>query len=372
VAKQDHSYQAIERALRAGASASAGADAGALCVDGETLAAWSSGTLAKADAARVEEHLADCARCQSMVAAFARTEPLVEAPASWLARRSFSVGGRRAQIRWLVPLATAATVAAIWVATPQRNEPAPPSLADSRAPVETERFAAPSQTAPTQAAPSQAAPSQPAPRLQAPSAPPSARAETASAAAKRVAPMREADAVQQRKEEDSRARREAGATASQRPPRDSLARDERPAGPPAAAPLATPAPTEGPIAPETRQLLAKTAADFASPDGAARWRIVAGQVQRSTAQGRIWDVVTLPSPATITAGHAPTASVAWLVGRAGAIFVTTDGTRFERVPFPQSVDIVSILAIDGRQATVTTVDGRVFGTSDRGVSWISP
>jgi putative zinc finger protein len=360
VANQDHSYQAIERALRA--DTGVGARAGAACLDGETIAAWSSGTLTVADAARVEEHLADCARCQSMLAAFARTEPLVETPAL----RSVNVGRPRTHLRWLVPLATAATVAAIWVAAPQRDEPAQSPLADQRAPLETERSAPPSQAAP---APTSPAP----PSLQAPSTPPSARDETAPTAERRAAPMREADVAQQRKAQESNVRPEPGVAAGQRPPVDSLLRDDRPTGAPAAASPILPPPVEGvPIAPETRQVLSKATADFASPDGSARWRIVGGQVQRSMTQGRVWEVVTLPSPATITAGHAPTASVTWLVGRAGAIFVTTDGARFERVPFPQSVDIVSILAIDGRQATVTTVDGRVYGTSDRGVSWIQP
>jgi photosystem II stability/assembly factor-like uncharacterized protein len=57
------------------------------------------------------------------------------------------------------------------------------------------------------------------------------------------------------------------------------------------------------------------------------------------------------------------------VGRAGAIFVTTDGTRFESVPFPEPVDLVTVAAIDDRQASVTTADGRRFATSDRGASW---
>src|SRR5918994_4011407 len=79
------------------------------CIDGETLAAWSAGALRPAEAASVEGHLADCARCQAMLATFVRTEPPAPPHQAWW---------QRWQVRWLVPLATAATVAAIWVASP--------------------------------------------------------------------------------------------------------------------------------------------------------------------------------------------------------------------------------------------------------------
>jgi photosystem II stability/assembly factor-like uncharacterized protein len=111
-------------------------------------------------------------------------------------------------------------------------------------------------------------------------------------------------------------------------------------------------------------------AEIISPDGTTRWRIIGGgQVQRSTTQGASWEAVTLPSERTLTAGHSPTASVAWLVGKAGAIFVTTDGIRFELVPFVSSVDLAAVIAVDDREATVTTIDGRAFRTADRGRTW---
>jgi photosystem II stability/assembly factor-like uncharacterized protein len=124
---------------------------------------------------------------------------------------------------------------------------------------------------------------------------------------------------------------------------------------------------------ESPKLMARAAGlEIISPGGSTRWRIVAGsQVQRSTTEGASWEAVTLPSERTLTAGHSPATSVAWLVGRAGTIFVTTDGTQFELVPFVSSADLASVIAVDDRQATVTTVDGRVFRTSDRGRTWSS-
>ena len=86
----------------------------AACVDAETLAAWADGGLPKAEAAAVELHLAECERCTAMVATFARTTP--DAPAAeslWT----------RWHLRWLVPLATAATVAALWVLVPRPDSP---------------------------------------------------------------------------------------------------------------------------------------------------------------------------------------------------------------------------------------------------------
>jgi photosystem II stability/assembly factor-like uncharacterized protein len=64
--------------------------------------------------------------------------------------------------------------------------------------------------------------------------------------------------------------------------------------------------------------------------------------------------------------------VLWLVGRGGVIYVSSDGANFERVPFVDSSDLLSVVAVNSREATVTTIDGRTLRTTDRGVTWISP
>jgi photosystem II stability/assembly factor-like uncharacterized protein len=94
------------------------------------------------------------------------------------------------------------------------------------------------------------------------------------------------------------------------------------------------------------------------------------RVERSTNGGTRWEPATLPESATLIAGSSPSASICWLVGRAGSIYVTTDGLRFVRVPFGDRTDFVSIRAIDGRRATVVTIDGRTMRTEDQGVTWI--
>src|SRR5436309_6085792 len=74
------------------------------CVDAEVLAAWADGTLPSARMGDVERHLADCGRCQAMLAAFARTEPPLSAPRPvW----------ERLSMRWLVPIAVTAAAGAL-------------------------------------------------------------------------------------------------------------------------------------------------------------------------------------------------------------------------------------------------------------------
>jgi hypothetical protein len=87
-------------------------------VEPEVLAAWSEGALPSSDARHVEAHLADCATCQQMLAVFARTEP---PPVVSSGFRSVVSGFSRTNWRWAVPLAAAATVAAVFVAIPEKE-----------------------------------------------------------------------------------------------------------------------------------------------------------------------------------------------------------------------------------------------------------
>ena len=91
------------------------------CVDAETLAAWADGGLPKSEAAAVELHLSECDRCTAMLATFVRTTPEVPAAESLWSRW---------HLRWLVPVATATTVAALWVLTP-RPDSVPATISDS-------------------------------------------------------------------------------------------------------------------------------------------------------------------------------------------------------------------------------------------------
>jgi hypothetical protein len=86
------------------------------CIDAEQLAAWADGGLDASAARIVETHLASCASCQAMAAAFARVAP----PAAVPSRGAWAW-------RWIVPIAATAAAAglAIWVLAPRPSvEPA--------------------------------------------------------------------------------------------------------------------------------------------------------------------------------------------------------------------------------------------------------
>ena len=101
-----------------------------------------------------------------------------------------------------------------------------------------------------------------------------------------------------------------------------------------------------------------------------RWRVHAsGEVTKSTDAGETWQPIAITPRATILNGAAPSPTVCWLIGRAGIVMRSIDGVKFVRVAFPDVADLRSIKAVDAREASVTTVDGRVFTTMDGGETW---
>ncbi len=121
------------------------------CVDGETLAAWTDGMLRASEAARVEQHVADCGRCQAMLGAFVRVSPVPPPQESlW----------QRLRLGWVLPLATAAAAVALWVVIPGQGPSGAPestvTLADARRDTSSPAATAP----PTATVPSPAAPAE--------------------------------------------------------------------------------------------------------------------------------------------------------------------------------------------------------------------
>ena len=107
-----------------------------------------------------------------------------------------------------------------------------------------------------------------------------------------------------------------------------------------------------------------------SPDLNIRWRIVtSGTVERSIDGGLSWQAQSTGVPATLTAGAAPSTTICWLVGPGGTVVLSTDGRTWQRVAFPETIDLTSIRASDGASAAVTTADGRTFTTVDGGKTW---
>jgi photosystem II stability/assembly factor-like uncharacterized protein len=92
-------------------------------------------------------------------------------------------------------------------------------------------------------------------------------------------------------------------------------------------------------------------------------------VERSTDGGVTWQSQSTGAPVRLTAGVAPSSTTCWLVGAGGVVLVSQDGQRWQRVAFPEAIDLTAIRAINGSNATVTAADGRVFSTTDGGKTW---
>ena len=282
------------------------------CLDAETLAAWFDGGLSGAALEDVRSHVAGCARCQALVGALGRTRAAVPAPEPERSPRWW--------LAWAVPAAAAATALAIWVLVPQpTNVAVTPSSTTSSL----QKQEAQPQTPPPAAAPAEPA----APPASAATPPLQDRARNAAEAQTGATRELKSDAAQQAPGNVVESVPIAPATSAER-------REENTARQDAAAP----------------QLQARAAfgANFCGPMWPAPPSDVAGQ---------------------ITGGSAPSTTVCWIIGRAGTVLRSTDHQTWQRINFPVPVDLASVNVTDLRSATVVTIDGRTFSTSDDGVSW---
>ncbi len=286
------------------------------CLDAETLAAWFDGGLSGAALEDIRSHVAGCGRCQALVGAMGRTRvaapPQPErSPRWWLA--------------WAVPAAAAATAVAIWVLVPQpTNVAVTPSATSSLQKQEAQPQTPP--PAATAAAPAE--PAAPPARAAAPTL--QDRARSADAAPPAAAPASENDVAKQPAGNVN----ETLSVRSAAPPTAAAERREE-------------AERKGAI---VGQLQARDA--FAMSPCGPRW----------------------PAPPSdlggqVTGGSAPSDTVCWMIGRAGTVLRSTDHQTWQRVNFPVPVDLSSVNATDPRTATVVTVDGRTFSTTDGGVTW---
>lgn len=389
----------LRQSLELQSKTSIAAESSPECLDAETLAAWSDGALPRDQARAVESHAAGCARCQAMLAAFARAEPssvepLVQPRATETPARSAWTFWQRWKIGWLVPIAATAAALAIWVATPS-----PPAVEESK------DASAPGMSVPTKSAapveqPSSAALSdagKPAPAGAVASAAPSVNLD-ATAASRGMTVAQSAGTLEKAERADEtapargadleRARQAASPSAAnvESAASDALVKLEarsaagRPATPPvpvAEAPALTANAAAAPLRSEADRRAAGAAGEaeafeIPAPDAVHRWRLRRGGfIEYSETAGREWTAAVVPggSGAVIVTGAAPSGRVCWLVGRRGTVLLTTDGATFRRLAFPEGVDLTMIQAADGRRATVSTADGRTFTTADGGASW---
>jgi hypothetical protein len=399
--------RAIDRLLRQSLRPGQGGPVAGACLEPDTLAAWIEGSLRGEELAAAESHSAGCERCQAMLAAMVQLEPAT-APRQWW---------QTLTARWLVPVAAAATAAALWVAV------APDQLPRENVPP-SEAASARSSAAPA----SPAANAEPAPETPAPStSPASSMAPTSADAGKRSAVLDRAQPSDAKKTriattsvtaaekltEDLAARRDRAEDADRAADSFRVARQEAPAGPPPpppppAAPGAGLKPQEksaGPPPPDSASIAGNlkrpesppapapaaqpigqaraqsapgraaftapvTSVDVVSPDPSIRWRAGGGGiVQRSTDRGVTWVAQETGTSRDVTAGSSPAPDVCWLAGRGGVVLLTIDGKTWRQRPFPEPVDLVAVSATDAKTATVTTSDGRRFSTTDGGATW---
>lgn len=308
------------------------------CLDAEMLAAWSDGALDAAQTTIAEAHVSTCARCQSLVGTLARgttAHHALEAPEA-----------RQAHWRWwLAPLAAGAAAVTLWMVVPEQQE-----LATAPPPAKLEE-AVPS--SPRAAAPE--TPPPPAQTLDAPQRRPEAR--DALAARSRADRQQLGD---EKKENVARAQDSAAAAGA---PMEA-ARE-------AAAPAA---PAASPAAPSVAALQRGARLAFApvvivSSDPQRRWRASSPGIEQSEDGGATWTLARPSDGEAIVAGASPSPAVCWLVGQAGVVLITIDGTNFTRADVPERDDLVFVTATDAQNATVTTAGGRTFRTDDGGRSW---
>ena len=264
-------------------------------VPAEALAAWAEGRLAAAEAATVETHLSSCASCQEMLAVFAQTDVQDQESALGPVASGFSWF----RWRWAVPVAAAATAAAIWVAVP--NDPNQDEFERTVAPAIQER-AAPAPPSPAASADSMA-------RVPAEEAtPPSSRRDAANFGFEDRAEKRAAAADVREQDLKAEAPQAAAAAAAR-------------------APEAPPALEQDRLRAEAVTGLQRQSAvsEAISPDPLVRWRIVPpGRLERSTDGARTWQLVTLPQPMDLVAVQATSANVAIVTAADGRQFRTDD------------------------------------------------
>ena len=392
------------------------------CIDAETLAAWADGGLPAHEAAQVELHLSNCERCQEVLAALVRIEPAAAVVVPFWTRRP---------VRWsaAVLAAAAAVVLMVWTQRPAsflkqestvasnetgasissdfRSVVPPPSRpeSDQAGQFDDLRKAA----TPATEAPAAAAQERMAPKVQ---AAPSAARQTVvpPAPVAAAAPPPPPAAVR--------------ATPPPPPPTEPPALPggvvggvvggvaggravaAQPTGELRELVLADKVSEEVPVveilAPVSTALAARRL--DAAQAGAARsnagggrgggspvpvrWRILKGtRVERSLDDGVTWSPAELTTASTqladrqipvlqqraffLTGGAAASQTVCWLVGRDGVVFLAKDGVTFQQVSSPDPAAIKSVEAVDDLHATITTVDGRKFSTSDAGQTWHS-
>jgi hypothetical protein len=393
------------------------------CPDAETLAAFFERALAPAETVDWRAHFAGCTRCQQALGAMAASDPnpLAEKEVARLgelvaaASAPLVVAPRPRTLKWpwyfdprtLVPLAAAAVFAgAIWLAvrsprvaspelavSPVSSTAAPLVAENKSAPPPTSApseysIARPASQAPAQkAAPIAAPPSRPTPAPQQPltatsdsagaaAAAPSAQSQASEQISASQAPVAGTGAQSPSEEADKKVT--AAAPAENPAPESSAEQSTIVAAQSNQERLSTLAPSAGLMRPQDK-VASAGATVAAKTNSQVVWRFGdGGRIERSTDGGASWMPQSSPIQTELLAGSAPSETICWLVGRSGAILLSTDGATWVQVPSPkqaeqnaQAPDWSSVKARNARSAIIRSADGRRFSTSDAGKTWQS-
>jgi hypothetical protein len=416
------------------------------CPEPDLLAAYYEHSLNDSETARVEEHFANCSRCQEQLAVMVRAEP----PQETAKARQWNW---RLVRLWVTPLAVAAAMFILWIARPSlktSNKKQPPvtevaqlkpaPLSDAQSlPLNgrsVDQLKLTPGTAPRRKALDRASVSDLAKdKTQAKESlsRPKSTFANSPAAGGQVAGL--AGAVSGRlseKRSDDETRQSSAAPAAEMQRDARMAKSEAstsrgtaaapaPAPPPTPTPQAAPAPAApAPAAtataeitsseksadvingaaarqfeadkkarqsanlstlPQTTQsqkvMASHSTVDYRalqlivySPDVKVMWRVSGqGRVELSKDGGRNWQEQFVDAKQIFTAGHAPSTTVCWVVGHAGVVLLTADGTTWKVLPAPTSMDLVNVIAKDAKHAGVTASDGSMLKTKDGGKTW---
>ena len=353
------------------------------CPGADMLAAFVDGGLDAAERLQLTQHAASCSRCAQMLALAAEPAGTSVAPAPARSRLS--------RWRWMIPIATAATVAGVWIAT--RDAVAPVQMPSSTESVEM-TAARPAGESASSPEPSSRRAVGAVPVAEAPAAivPDSPSPTGPSQPVRRRESFRSTDVARDQALENAQP------VAAPPPPVPAA-----PAPPPREVALASPrapgdlqqtepvdrqqSPARGDgaggrgalggvagglvearvtISPETPVVDVQTArqAVVVQP---VMWRSNGDVIQQSVDQGRTW-TTAYDAGRRILASSTPTFDAGWFVGVRGLI-VRRFGAGWSTIAAPANGDIVGVQATDDRVATITLADGRRFATTDAGATW---
>jgi Putative zinc-finger len=376
------------------------------CLDAELVAAYLDGGMSTKEAADVEQHLSQCGRCRALAAALVKTSGGAEMPDALADVRAVTTAATRGLLasraaRMWLPVAAALTVGvALWMTVPRRPAVLPAPVRYSTVP----QSGAPQGSTNTQRG------------AEVLSEPPSVRSDRRDAEVSKKVETRKKSVVQNEADEMMRTARRAPAELTSRslqtaPPaarateepaqaaearkklEDSLSSEARrrvqeqrvayKAPVPAEAPRAQPAGVVAGSVGARQQDKAQAASPtdallrsrppllFSAPDEVVQWRILDRQrIERSVDGGKTWVRHFEASAPRLFAGSAPAADCAWVVGAEGLVMRWKPDVSWQAVlGKPTDDDLYIVDAKNEHEATVVSVSGSAYATTDGGATW---